>query len=172
MWEEVSPLRSRALSTLLLVYICHIEFLKSLDLRGFLAIVGTLLFVFIWSLFNPVLAYFVSKMLAWANLVLSTEFPNNKNRVLIKTPIDSSATDSVLLGIDNSIKLLTCFMISTLILYSKIHALCTPVFGNGVLIRHRPRCFATSWEFHRPVLRRTVPVANTYLRPCSFTWYW
>ena len=38
-------------------------------------------------------------------------------------------------------------MISTLILYSKTHALCTPDLGNGVLIRHRLRCFAISWGF-------------------------
>ena len=35
------PLRSKALGTLLLVYRCLMKFLKSLDLRGFLAIVGT-----------------------------------------------------------------------------------------------------------------------------------
>ena len=34
-------LRSKALGTLLLVYRCLMKFLKSLDLRGFLAIVGT-----------------------------------------------------------------------------------------------------------------------------------
>ena len=38
-------------------------------------------------------------------------------------------------------------MISTLILYSKTHALCTPDLVNGVLIRHRLRCFAISWGF-------------------------
>ena len=57
-------LRSKAPRTLLLVMFSHIEFLKSLDLRGFLAIAGTLLFVLVWSLFDPVLAYFVCKMLA------------------------------------------------------------------------------------------------------------
>ena len=31
--------------------------------------------------------------------------------------------------------------------YPKIHALCTPDLGNGVLIRHRLRCFAISWGF-------------------------
>ena len=35
------PNRSKALGTLLLVYRCLMKFLKSLDLRGFLAIVGT-----------------------------------------------------------------------------------------------------------------------------------
>ena len=35
------PLRSKALGTLLLVYHCLMKFLKSLDLRGILAIVGT-----------------------------------------------------------------------------------------------------------------------------------
>ena len=65
--QESNPqlvLRSKAPRTLLLVMFCLIKFLKSLDLRGFLAIVGTLLFVFVWSLSDPVSAYFVSKMLA------------------------------------------------------------------------------------------------------------
>ena len=38
-------------------------------------------------------------------------------------------------------------MIFTFILYPKIHALCTPDLGNGVLIRHRLRRFAISWGF-------------------------
>lgn len=38
-------------------------------------------------------------------------------------------------------------MISTLILYPKTHALCTPDLGNGVLIRHRLHRFAISWGF-------------------------
>ena len=95
-WTSDPSLRSKALGTLLLVYRCLMKFLKSLDLRGFLAIVGTWLSVLIWSRIGPVLACFVCKMLAWANLVLSTELPNSKNWVLITTPIDLSATDSVL----------------------------------------------------------------------------
>lgn len=95
-WTSDLPLRSKALGTLLLVYRCLMKFLKSLDLRGFLAIVGTWLSVLIWSQISPVSACFVCKILAWANLVLSTELPNSKKWVLITTPIDLSATDSVL----------------------------------------------------------------------------
>ena len=95
-WTPDPTLRSKALGTLLLVYRCLMKFLKSLDLRGFLAIVGTWLSVLIWSQISPVSACFVCKMLAWANLVLSTELPNSKKWVLITTPIDLSATDSVL----------------------------------------------------------------------------
>ena len=95
-WTPDPTLRSKALGTLLLIYRCLMKFLKSLDLRGFLAIVGTWLSVLIWSQISPVSACFVCKMLAWANLVLSTELPNSKKWVLITTPIDLSATDSVL----------------------------------------------------------------------------
>ena len=38
-------------------------------------------------------------------------------------------------------------MISTFILYPKIHALCTPDLSDGVRNCHRLRCFAISWGF-------------------------
>ena len=150
---------------------CLIKFLKSLDLRGFLAIAGTLLFVFVWSLFDPVSAYFVCKMLAWANLVLSTEFPNNKIWVLIKTPIDSSATDSVLLGIDNSIKLLTCFYDLYFYIIPQNTHIVYPWFGqwSSYSSPASPLCYFVG--LHQPALRMTAPVVKTFPRPGSFTWY-
>lgn len=38
-------------------------------------------------------------------------------------------------------------MISTLMLYLKIHALCTPDLNDGARNCHRLRCFAISWGF-------------------------